>query len=340
MSAADLTGPGWTGTGSARIVNCCAPEAAAEAGEPWPEPDHAVGEAAQIGTVIHELVEPIFMSPLGVAYDPHKIINTLALCGMISADLDVDVESVERRAKGLAEKAAERFKVDDWSLEFEQKHGFSPYGNLRVGFTGYEADADGHRNYEKVEDGDIALTTDLEAYPEFDDGEIVVVDFKTGRRENVPPARDNWQGLTAACAIRYGAHQAAQVERGEAPTPIRFELWFVDEGGNVEVDGWTYTDEQIEAAAVKLCETATQIRSGYSPPVLGDHCVKNWCKYRQVCPAQAQALATMGKKPIVIGPGAGLCEVTTEAQALQAIAVLPSVRKGHEGARCGAQDIH
>ncbi|MHA1572450.1 MAG: hypothetical protein ACTSX8_00495, partial [Alphaproteobacteria bacterium] len=94
-----------------------------------------------------------------------------------------------------------------------------------------------------------------------------------------------------------------------------------------EVDGWTYTDEEIEAAAVKLCDTASRISSGIWPPVVGEHCTKNWCRYRQVCPAQGQALATISKKPVIIEPGAGLCEVTNNAQALRAIDELPSIKK-------------
>jgi len=256
-----------------------------------------------------------------------ELIGDLERSGSIPPGVEFDLQSVENRGRALAQYAVERFPDDDYGVHLEQKLAFSPYGNPTVGFTGYEADAPGHRNYKEVEDGDIAMTTDLEAWPEFDGGPIVVVDYKTGRRDNVTPARYNMQGLVAACAIRYGTHQTAQVRRGEAPDPIRFELWFVGEDGSIEVDGWTYSDEEIEAAAVKLCDTASRISSGIWPPVVGEHCTKNWCSYRRVCPAQGQALATISKKPVIIEPGAELCKVTNNSQALKAIAFLPSVKK-------------
>lgn len=322
-----MSGPLCSGSTTQRVSECGAPEAAAEAGEPWQEPDRTVGFPAHRGTLIHGRWEQMLTYRPALLPDIGELINELEVADVIPFGLEFDLENVELRARAFADKVAEEFPADDYNLKLEKKRAFSPYGNPTVGFTGYEADAGGHRNYEEVDDGDIALTTDLEAWPEFDGGTIVNVDGKTGRRENVTPARHNMQGLSAACAIRYGTHQTAQVRRGEKPDPIRFELWFVGEDGSIEVDGWTYSDEEIEAAAVKLCDTAKRITSGYWPPVVGEHCTKNWCSYRRVCPAQGQALATISKKPVIIEPGAELAEVTNNAQALKAIAFLPGVKK-------------
>jgi hypothetical protein len=329
-----MTGPLFTASGAQRVTTCGAPEAAAEAGEPWTEPERTVGFAAHQGTLIHAVAEDLTgrdIQPLSDPVDVSEIVRRLEDDGAIPAGLEFNLQSVEKRGRALAELVSERFPGDDYGITAEMKRAFSPWGSVTVGFTGYGAgsgEAPGHRDYGWVEDGDIAMTTDLEAWPEFDGGPIVVVDYKTGRRDNVTPARYNMQGLTAACAIRYGTHQTAQVKRGgHGPDPIRFELWFVDEGGSIEVDGWTYTNEEIEAAAVKLCETASRISSGIWPPVIGEHCTKNWCRYRQVCPAQGQALATISRKPVIIEPGSGLCEVTNNEQALRAIDVLPSIKK-------------
>lgn len=333
-----MSGPIFTASGAARVMQCCAPEAALEGGNPWAEPESTVGYAAHLGTLLHEccyaLHRYLAKDNKGAQFEEQEAreICSQTLGGLQRAGLVPDsfkpssIEEVVLRAKAAA-SFLHRLQGDCSETHsgpwFENKRGFSPYSNAAIGWTGYTADAYGHRNYSEVDDGDIAMTTDVEFWNEDDTSPHIVIDLKFGRRENVPAARENWQGKIAACAIWYNESEQENRRNGHGSNGVRFMLVFVDEQGVVTTDSHDFTADEIERAATQLSEVAFDIRSGYSIPRIGEHCVKSFCKFRQVCPAQKRlterVTEEVKKKRLNV--------IRTNEDALAAIRELPSLKK-------------
>lgn len=333
-----MSAPIFTASRAGRVVECCAPEAALEGGQPWAEPNSTVGYAAHLGTLLHECAYALFryMAKDGkLAYFDEQEAREICLqtlsdlhsSGHLPASFEPSsIEEVVLRAKATA-SFLHRLKRDCAETHsgpwFEVKRGFSPYSNAAIGWTGYTAHADGHRNYSRIEDGDIALTTDVEFSPEDDESPYIVIDLKFGRRENVPTARYNWQGKVAACSIWYDQNEQENRRNGFGSNGVRLMLLFVDEHGIVSTSSHDFTTDEIYEAATQLSEVAFEIRSGYSIPRIGEHCVKSFCKFRQVCPAQERLTERVTEEV----KEKRLNVIRTNEDALAAIRELPSLKK-------------
>jgi putative RecB family exonuclease len=121
------------------------------------------------------------------------------------------------------------------------------------------------------------------------DGELVIVDYKTGRHALTTDDARGSQALAmyAVAATRTLRKPCHQVELHHLPS------------GSVAV--WTHTDEALqrhvrraEEAAADLTVAAERLADGADrdevfPPSVGRHC--SWCDFRRNCP-EGQAAST------------------------------------------------
>ena len=129
------------------------------------------------------------------------------------------------------------------------------------------------RNYGALDACEIPLTVDVEIV----DGQTgIVVDWKTGRRENVTPAADNWQLRVGALAIAE-LHDLREVE-----VQLRFADGYIDK--------YTYSAFALMALEGELAEAVNRPKADPQP---GIHCTKEYCPIRATCPATQAALTQL-----------------------------------------------
>ena len=203
------------------------------------------GPAAQLGTTTHELIAATVEGrKMSVADDRATSMAASAL------------EWLTGRWEG-AEWIAEPAYVLDTATGAARLHG------RNIG-----------RNYPRLAEPELAGSADLVMAGDA----AVLIDFKTGRRENVEPVESNQQMLTLALAAA----------RAHGARTVRAVLAFVGPSG-VTTDEAVFDALDLDAHAAELRATVAAIPT--SEPKPGKHC--QYCPARAVCPAMGTALATV-----------------------------------------------
>ena len=159
---------------------------------------------------------------------------------------------------------------DPERIKAEPAYVYSPSGTRFLGF-------DIGRNYGDIADDEIPCSLDVVAV---DGTRAVVVDWKTGRRENVEPAEMNKQlAFGALCVADY--HGVTEVE-----VQIRFA-----DGGV-----WRHVYDAFDLLDIRADVNAL-IATTDPQPQPGLHCTSKWCPIRATCPKTQEIVAEIMEPP-------------------------------------------
>lgn len=181
--------------------------------------------------------------------------------------------------------ACEHFQ--DWYFDSDDKSEVlveKPYAFNTRTRKGRQLEDVKQRGYKDAGPDDIVGTADLirlSAIP-------VVIDYKTGRPENVQDADANAQLHSLA----------VMVARAHGFDEVTIEIVYVDNTG-VFTDSYTLDALDLDAAESELIRIAKEIESGSGVPKPGSHC--KWCPIVADCEATKRAMeaVSMAAEPVM-----------------------------------------
>jgi len=223
---------------------------------PWP--DDPPSDAAKLGSWYHAVVCWMIQVLTGTAIEGAQKPEPPSRIG------DANEWTPEDDARALC------LEYPNAEIRAEAAYVYSPRG---VRFLGYDIG----RDYGELAPDEIPCSLDVVI---LDGARAVVVDWKTGRRENTEPAATNAQLLFGALCVHL-YHGALNVE-----VQLRFADGWIDRHTYDAFDLMDY-QEEIDALIFDASGAST---NGYPEPRPGIHCTSKWCPARSTCPKTVESV--------------------------------------------------